>query len=194
MIFQLLSAPGSPPVWSQAVPLHPCTQQSFHPVLMGRADILVRLVLAWPSPGLLLLSFPQCCLQPWSILPGSIHPVLSSGLYQPWKASAWHRAPAWSSSWAWMLATQMHTGLVLPRAQHQVDAHYAGPAPNWADAHQTAPAWMWMLALGRCSQCSGLDRLSEHQGAGLAPAGLTLVPSLCWCCLVTVVASCLQTP
>lgn len=69
---QCLSAPGSPPVWSQAVPLHPLPS-CFTLRWGGRAGILVRLVLPWPSPAPLI--YQLRILPPPSVLsPAHEHP------------------------------------------------------------------------------------------------------------------------
>lgn len=85
LIFPLLSAPGSPPICSQAIPLHhppmippDAEGEGGHPDKTGPTTAF-SCFSDFPAPT----CFPQYRLQPASIRLASIHPVLSSGLDQP---------------------------------------------------------------------------------------------------------------
>lgn len=143
-----------------APPLPPC----FHLTLKGRAGILVKLVLSWPSPAPLISQ--RCILPPPSVLsPALEHPPCE----HPPSTKLWSVTAPVSICLApssrldqlmWLFTRQILVGLVQPEAWHQVNACQASPAQNWADAHQAGPAWT--LALGRWPLRSGLDQPSEH--------------------------------
>lgn len=76
LLFQLPSAPSSPPLWSQAIPLHPWLPFS---VMGGRSDETGPYL--WPSAP---ISMCHVLLPPSVLSPASKHPLRSeSALEHP---------------------------------------------------------------------------------------------------------------